>query len=56
MHRILSTDTTSRVGEEVLLKGWINARRNMGKIVFLDLRDRGGIVQLAKWMLNPLSE
>lgn len=33
------------VGKEVLIKGWINARRNMGKIVFLDIRDRGGIVQ-----------
>lgn len=27
------------------MKGWVNARRNMGKIVFLDLRDREGIVQ-----------
>ncbi len=29
-----------------MLKGWINARRNMGKIAFLDLRDRGGIIQV----------
>lgn len=34
------------VGKEVVLKGWVNARRNMGKIVFLDLRDREGIVQV----------
>ena len=46
MNRILSSDTTTKIGQEVLLKGWVNARRNMGKIVFLDLRDRGGIVQL----------
>ncbi len=44
--RILSTETTGKVGQEVLLKGWVNARRNMGKIVFLDLRDREGIVQV----------
>lgn len=46
MHRNLSVEVTEKQGQEVLLKGWINARRNMGKIVFLDLRDRGGIVQL----------
>ena len=44
--RIYSTETAGKIGEEVLLKGWVNARRNMGKIVFLDLRDRMGIVQV----------
>lgn len=44
--RILTTETVSKVGEEVLLSGWVNARRNMGKIVFLDLRDREGVVQV----------
>ncbi len=46
MPRILSAETAKKIGEEVILKGWVNARRNMGKIVFLDLRDRGGIVQV----------
>ncbi len=46
MERILSVETTAKIGQEIVLKGWINARRNMGKIVFLDLRDRSGIVQL----------
>lgn len=46
MPRILTTETVNKVGEEVLLKGWVNARRNMGKIAFLDLRDRAGIVQV----------
>ncbi len=44
--RIITTETVNKVGEEVLLSGWVNARRNMGKIVFFDLRDREGIVQL----------
>jgi len=44
--RIYNTETVNKVGEEVLLKGWVNARRNMGKIVFLDLRDRSGIIQV----------
>ncbi len=46
MQRILSVKTVDKIGEEVLLKGWVHARRNMGKIVFLDIRDRGGIVQV----------
>ncbi|PIT89872.1 aspartate--tRNA(Asn) ligase [Candidatus Kuenenbacteria bacterium CG10_big_fil_rev_8_21_14_0_10_36_11] len=46
MNRTLSADTPKKVGEIVKLNGWVNARRNMGKIVFLDLRDRWGIVQV----------
>src|SRR3989339_1262009 len=46
MFRILTTETVNKAGEEVLLQGWVNARRNMGKIAFLDLRDRSGIVQV----------
>lgn len=44
--RTLTTETANKVGEEVILQGWVNARRNMGKIVFLDVRDRKGIVQV----------
>lgn len=43
--RILTTETASKVGKEVEIKGWVHARRNMGKIVFLDIRDREGILQ-----------
>lgn len=34
------------VNEEVTLVGWVNKRRNFGQLVFIDLRDRSGIVQL----------
>src|SRR3989339_590865 len=44
--RTLSVETNNKIGQEVTLKGWVNARRNMVKIVFLDLRDRAGIVQV----------
>ena len=46
MQRTLSTETPNKIGEEVVLKGYVNARRNMGKIVFLDLRDYKGMIQV----------
>ena len=46
MERSLSLETTQKVGQAVALKGWIHARRSHGKIVFFDLRDRGGLVQV----------
>lgn len=36
----------SNVGEEVTLVGWVSTRRNLGSILFIDLRDNTGIVQL----------
>src|SRR6185503_4840064 len=38
---------TAHVGARVRLGGWVHRRRDLGGIVFLDLRDRDGIVQVA---------
>jgi aspartyl-tRNA synthetase len=46
MNRTNNIETINLVGQEVLIKGWVNVRRNMGKIVFLDMRDRSGVVQV----------
>ena len=34
------------VGQEVTLVGWVSKKRNLGSIVFIDLRDRSGIIQV----------
>ncbi len=34
------------VGEQVALVGWVSKKRNLGSIVFIDLRDRSGIIQV----------
>jgi aspartyl-tRNA synthetase len=46
MKRIWAVETVKNLQKTVLLKGWVNTRRNMGKIVFIDLRDRSGLVQV----------
>ncbi|WP_088102612.1 aspartate--tRNA ligase [Halalkalibacter urbisdiaboli] len=38
------------VGQTVQLKGWVQRRRDLGQVIFLDLRDRSGIVQV---VFNP---
>ncbi len=45
MQRTLIKDTVNKVGEEVLIQGWIDIRRDHGKLIFLDLRDRSGKIQ-----------
>lgn len=46
MDRTLILDCNSKVGEAVKIVGWVQTRRDHGRIVFLDIRDRSGILQV----------
>jgi aspartyl-tRNA synthetase len=52
--RVLATDTVEQVGQQVQLKGWVDTKRDHGKITFIDLRDRSGKVQVVG--VNQLSD
>jgi len=44
--RAAGTLGRAELGERVLLQGWVHRRRDLGGLVFIDLRDRSGIVQV----------
>lgn len=50
MKRTLIAKTIENVGKEVLLKGWVRIVRSHGKLIFIDLRDGSGMVQV---VVNP---
>jgi len=48
--RVLTKDTVDLVSKEVKIEGWVRLRRDHGKLIFLDIRDRSGVIQV---VVNP---
>lgn len=46
MKRIWASETVNKIDETVKVAGWVHARRDMGKVIFFDLRDDGGAKNL----------
>ncbi len=46
MKRIFIEETVNKIGGRVKVSGWVNVRRDHGKIIFIDLRDRTGLLQV----------
>lgn len=46
MERIYIKDIKNKVGAEVKIAGWVDVRRDHGKLIFIDLRDMSGKVQM----------
>ncbi len=50
MTRVLATESAGKTGQAVQVSGWVNSRRDHGGLIFIDLRDHTGVVQL---VINP---
>ena len=46
MPRTLTRELLSKIGSKVHVAGWVEVRRDHGKLIFLDIRDRSGVVQV----------
>ncbi len=44
-NRTYIKDLNTKIGEEVIIAGWVNIRRDQGKMIFMDFRDMTGLVQ-----------
>lgn len=50
MERTLTIKTPQLIGQEIKVAGWVNTRRDHGGVIFVDLRDHTGLVQV---VFNP---
>jgi len=53
MSRILASETVKNIGKKAIVAGWVNSRRDHGGLIFIDLRDHTGIIQIT---IDPKTE
>src|SRR6266480_6080335 len=46
MKRILAAETPNHTDQEIVVKGFVHVRRDHGKLIFFDLRDQSGMLQV----------
>lgn len=46
MKRILSSEVADRIGEKILIQGWLHKKRLLGGLTFINVRDRHGLTQI----------
>src|SRR3990167_8437492 len=46
MNRTIISETPKKTGEEVTIAGWVDTKRDHGKITFIDIHDYSGIIQI----------
>lgn len=56
VQRTLAIEALEKVGQKVMLEGWVQAVRSHGKIAFIDLRDRTGLIQIGAFEGNLPAE
>ena len=56
MERTLISELNNRVGETVSISGWVDVRRDQGKMIFFDFRDRSIRLEIEIWMVLALEK
>ena len=46
MERFFINEAAKQAGQKVRVAGWVHVRRDHGKVIFIDLRDRSGLLQV----------
>ena len=52
--RILTKELKEHIGKKVMVQGWLHKKRLLGGLTFINIHDRGGVVQIVIKQLPPI--